>query len=66
MRSASSRKELEAAVWMGPSGDNPYYAQPSELPTVSKDHDWFQYRVLLTTPDGGSTPVLQDVRIDVR
>ena len=65
VRSASSKVGLQKASWQGPGGGDGFYkksGQPLELPTAEK---WFQYRAILTTPNGGSTPVLEEVAIDL-
>ena len=64
VRGASSETGLEQASWRGPAGTDSFYeesGQALELPAAEK---WFQYRAILTTPDGGSTPVLEEVAID--
>ncbi len=65
LRSGSTPEELGTADWEGPGGSGTDYDQPSTLPASPAGHGWFQYRAVLTTPDGGSTPVLEQVEIQV-
>jgi hypothetical protein len=65
LRSGSTPGDVRAAAWAGPNGPGAHYGQPSELPPPPPDHRWLQYRALLTTPDGGSTPVLEEVSLEV-
>ena len=65
LRSGTTPGALRNAAWEGPGGPGSYYRQPSELPSPSPGHRWLQYRALLTTPDGGSTPVLEEVTLQV-
>ena len=66
LRSASIRTELAKADWHGPDGPESYYEKPGASLEVPADHHWVQYRVLFNTPDGGSTPVLDEVMIETR
>ena len=66
IRSASRRDRLGAAAWRGPSSGVSYFEKPGLEIDSPDDHLWLQYRAVMTTPDGGSTPVLEEVRITVR
>ena len=62
IRSAVSTAKLEQAGWTGPGGREGYFDDPGSEIRVGEGDRWLQYRVLLTSPDGGSTPVLEEVR----
>jgi hypothetical protein len=64
VRSAASKEGLTAAPWQGPPGTNSFYEKPEAALNVQTDHRWLQYRVVFSTPDGGSTPVLEEVIIE--
>ena len=66
LRSAATAKGLEEMSWSGPQGSESYYQSSGASLQVPKKHRWLQYRALLSTPDGGSTPVLEKVRIDLK
>ncbi len=66
LRSAQAAEGLEETSWSGPQGSESYYQSSGENLQVPRKHRWLQYRALLSTPDGGSTPVLEEVRIDVK
>ena len=65
VRSASSQAALESSPWRGPEGPGSYFRQSGTALRLPPGEGWLQYRAILTTPDGGSTPVLQEVAIDV-
>ena len=65
IRSASSRDELEQATWNGLSGEGSYFDKNDVPLNVSSGHRWVQYLAVLTTPDGGSTPRLEEVTLRV-
>ena len=65
VRSASSRTALESSPWRGPEGPASTFQESGAALQLPAGETWFQYRAILTTPDGGSTPVLQEVAIDV-
>ena len=65
IRSAKSAGILEKAVWQGATGPGSYYEQSGTELSVPSSHRWIQYRAVLTTPDGGNTPILEEVRIDI-
>lgn len=65
VRTADQAAELSAQPWQGPSGSNSYFsATAAALPPALRGKGWLQYRTVLTTPDGGSTPILQEVAIE--
>jgi hypothetical protein len=63
IRSAVSEEGLESAQWEGPEGPGTYFGESGAALEVGGNHRWLQYRVIFTTPDGGSTPVLEEVHI---
>ena len=65
VRSASSRAALESSPWRGPEGPASTFQESGAALRLPAGEGWLQYRAILTTPDGGSTPVLQEVAIDV-
>ena len=66
VRSASSKAAVESSPWRGPEGPGSYFRESGTALRLPPGEAWLQYRAFLTTPDGGSTPVLQEVAIDVR
>jgi hypothetical protein len=65
MRSAPSSELLEQSSWTGLEGEGSFFTNsPSKL-TVSAESRWLQYRAILVSEDGGSTPYLDSVQIDV-
>ena len=65
IRSAVSRQNLAKTAWLGPAGAGSFLKKPGLEVTVPKTHRWLQYRALFTTPDCGSTPLLDEVTIRV-
>ena len=66
LRSALTAEGLEKTSWSGPQGSESYYqSSGASLQQLPGYHRWLQYRAVLSTPDGGSTPVLEEVRIGV-
>jgi len=64
VRTAKSSKALSQAEWRGPDGDDSFYAiSGSQLEGFKPSHDWLQYRAVLTSPDGGNSPILTEVEI---
>jgi len=63
IRSAATRRGLATARWTGPQGQDGYYEHSGSPLQVAATARWFQYRAVLSTPDGGSTPVLKEVRL---
>ena len=63
IRSAALRNALGIAEWKGPSDKDDFFER-SGLPfRVEVNDRWMQYRAILITPDGGSTPSLEEVHI---
>ena len=58
VRSASSRAALNAALWKPVERNGAAIKSP-------QSHRWLQYRAILSTPDGGSTPYLEEVSVSV-
>jgi hypothetical protein len=66
IRSAVSKKGLETEAWVGPRGSGDYFTESGATLEVDGNHRWLQYRVIFTTPNGGSTAVLEEVSITAR
>ena len=66
VRSAVSEAGLADAAWTGPGGEGGHFKDSGAALNLPATHRWLQYRATLTTPNGGSTPVLEAVHIDVR
>ena len=67
IRAAATRENLKKATWRGVTGSQDWFDESGAvLPDLTDDCRWLQYRVALQTPDGGSTPVLEEVVIDVK
>lgn len=64
IRSAAREIDLKESPWQGPNGPSGYYERSGASLQVAAEHRWIQYRVVLSTPAGGSTPVLQSVSLD--
>jgi hypothetical protein len=64
LRWARASGALPSAIWQGPGGADSYYDRSAML-RIEDGKQWMQYRAVLTTPDGGSTPVLEQVRVDL-
>ena len=65
LRTAPSKEQLSKAAWTGPRHTDSFFKQPGPIQLADQSR-WLQYRVLLLTPDGGNTPILEEVRIEVR
>jgi hypothetical protein len=67
VRGAASAEAIERAEWRGPSGAGSWFTRPGSIPTTAlAAGPWLQYRARLATPDGGSSPVLTAVTIELR
>ena len=66
VRSAASESSLTDAAWTGLGGEGDHFKDSGAALDLPGSHRWLQYRATLTTPNGGSTPVLEAVHIDVR
>ena len=64
-RSAKSRAELRQTAWSGANGPETVFEKANASLKVPNGHEQFQYRAILATPDGGSTPVLEEVVVFV-
>jgi hypothetical protein len=64
IRTARAKPELAKAPWHGPQGPDTHYERTDARLSVPSDHGWLQYRVLFTSPDGGSTAFLEEVHLD--
>jgi hypothetical protein len=52
---------------MGPAGTNSYYESSGKgLRDVPAGNRWLGYRAILTSVDGGNSPVLREVEIVCR
>lgn len=65
IRTAQSKKDLENNSWIGSNGINGFFENSGENIHSSDTYQWIQYRATLTTPNAGSTPILEAVYIDV-
>lgn len=64
IRSAKASRGLSKAEWMGPDGANSYYTESgAAIEEAGGQDDWLQYRAVLTSPDGGNSPILTEVEI---
>ena len=63
IRSAETRRGLSTAKWTGPQGQDGYFEHSGSPLQVAASARWLQYRAVLSTPDGGSTPMLKEVRL---
>lgn len=66
IRSAPIKSELTATPWCGPEGVGSFYQSSGAELSIPAHHRWLQYRAILATPDGGSTPVIRKVVLEVR
>jgi len=65
MRAAGTQEALAATEWRGPSGPKSYFTSSgASLPIEPESTGWIQYRAVLTTPDGGNSPVLRGVSLE--
>ena len=65
VRSAAEEESLRGASWQGPSGSESFFTEsPAALSGLANNHDWLQYRVYLTSADGGNTPYLEEVSVE--
>ena len=53
-------------AWRGPGGAETYYDKSGAAVEVDGGNRWLQYKAVLLTPDGGSSPVLESVEIGAR
>ena len=65
VRGAAAEKELGKQEWTGPAGAGSYFRESGHsLPKQLASAAWIQYRAVLTTPDGGNSPVLKGVSLE--
>jgi len=64
LRTSPTRQQLHDAPWVGPGGPDTHFHQSGEdVPSLSIDHRWLQYRAVLRTLNGAATPILTRVAI---
>jgi hypothetical protein len=67
VRSARTKKDLQAANWTGPNGEGSYFEHSGEeIPGIPSDAPWLQYRAVFVSPYGCGSPRLHEVRIDFK
>ena len=66
IRTAAGREALGAAEWTGPAGARSFYERPGVALALNASHAWVQYRAVLVTPNGSSSPFLDEVRLTFR
>jgi hypothetical protein len=65
VRTAIDSQGLERENWTGPDGTASFYTQTgAELRGIAATQRWLQYRVVLTSPDGGNSPYLTEVAVE--
>jgi hypothetical protein len=65
VRTAARLEGLESAKWTGGGGGGSFTKSGSRFATP-EGHEWIQYRALLVSPDGSSSPVLDRVELRFR
>ena len=65
VRTAESPQGLEGVEWRGPNGPASWFRKQGTIPSGAGPGPWFQYRARLTTPDGGASPVLTEVTLEL-
>lgn len=63
VRSSPTAEGLDVARWYGSDSEAEYFDHPGSLVNIKHPGGWMQYRAVLVTPDGGSTPILRRVEI---
>ncbi len=65
VRSAAAKQDLAKARWSGPKGEDSFYQESgADLAAgVKREHRWLQYRAVLSSPDGGNSPILTEVEV---
>jgi hypothetical protein len=62
IRAAEDRENLDDYPWLGPAGPESFFERtPADLPRWIGEKKWLQYRIILSTTDGGSSPVIEEV-----
>ena len=64
VRWADSVRVLERAAWHGPDGEDTWYEAPQSV-SVSGAGPWVQYRLALGAANGGGTPRVTEVRLEI-
>ena len=65
VRGAATKEQLSRQEWTGPSGAGTYFRESGRnLPERLASAPWIQYRAVLTTPDGGNSPLLKGVSLE--
>ena len=63
VRTASDETSLEQAKWVGPKGEESFYESSGARLATPAGDSWIQYRAILVSPNGGVSPVLEQVSI---
>ena len=63
IRTAQSRQALAQTQWHGPDGVGDRFEKTGMRINAPDPHRWLQYRAEFITPDGGNTPVLEEVTL---
>ena len=64
---ATTEKGLSEQEWTGSSGAGSYFLESGRcFPQRLASAPWIQYRAILTTPDGGNSPILKSVSLECR
>jgi hypothetical protein len=66
LRVAASQEALSQAHWMGPEGAGSYFTRPGTIINNIPGGEWIQYRAVLDTDNGASSPVLSAVEVTLK
>lgn len=64
VRSADSVRALARSAWHGPAGEDTWYETPQPV-SVSGAGPWVQYRLALGAANGGGSPRVTEVRLEI-
>ena len=65
VRGGATEEALVEQEWTGPSGTGSYFRESGRsLPEQLASTPWIQYRTILSTPDGGNSPLLKEVSLE--
>ena len=65
VRGGATEEALVEQEWTGPSGTGSYFRESGRsLPEQLASTPWIQYRAILSTPDGGNSPLLKEVSLE--
>ncbi len=64
LRGAATEEGLSSATWRGPAGVGDWHTRNGS-PISGVNGPWIQYRARLTTPNGGPTPYLTKVTVEL-